>query len=119
MVFFEAITAALNLDAGFFIRIAMNNLLWVFIFATVNQVLFKGKDLFRNTALFSLYIWAFRDFLPLWGLEGFIAGPVIFFVFMALMQIFVLDPKVFGKHTALADVAGFYGIIFFINFFAR
>src|SRR3989344_4468144 len=116
MGLFEALGALASLDIGFFIELVLGNLLWVFIFAGVNHVLFKGKGLEKNTILFGFYIWAFREFMGIWGFSGFAASPFVFFALMAIVQIFVLEPKALGKHTAAADVAAFYGILFFFNF---
>lgn len=119
MVFFEAFKALFSIDPGFFLDVITGNLLWVFAFACVNHVLFRGKNLLLNTALFSVYIWAFREFAGIWGMGGFAIDAFVFFGFVALMQLFVLEPKLLGKHTAFVDVMGFYSVIFFLNFFAR
>jgi len=117
--FFSAATALLSLDLGFFARLVLDNLLWVAIFLAISNALFKGKDLLRNFVIFSAYVWAFRAFCSVFGLQGFAIEPIIFFVALCLLQFFILDPKVFGRHTNTADVLGFYGLFFCLNFFVR
>lgn len=118
-MFFEALKAVFGLDTGFFITVIAENLFWVFAFLLVNHVIFKGKKLFLNFVIFSFYIWSFREFGHIWGLQGFTANAFFFFVYMVFMRIFVIEPKTFGKYTGIADVGGFYVLIFVLNFFLR
>ena len=119
MIFFDALAALWDFNIGFFADVVLNNLVWVFAFLVVNHVLFKGKQLFFNFALFSVYIWSFRDFGALWGLGGFAINPFVFFVLMVFWRIFVLDKKLFGKHTGALDVIWFYALVVLLNFFIR
>ena len=116
MFFFDIFGSLASLNFGFFIHAILDNLFWIFGFMVLNNAIFNGKNLFLNTALSLLYVWSFRTFLGMWGLEGFAANAFFFFIYWTFLRFFVLQPNAFGKHTGTVDVLLFYGFLFIFNF---
>ena len=119
MVLLEALDALLSFDIGFFADIFSDKLVWVVLFYTVAYIVSKGRNTLHWFALVTLYVWALLSFKSSWGFATGLSFPLLFFIYMAIMEHFVALPKLLGKFTPFLEIGGFYLLITYFTFFLR
>src|SRR3989344_9042644 len=117
MVFFQAVNALFSLDLGFFIDVAMSNIIWTFLFFASAYFFVSEKRSIYGFVLLSVYLWVFLVFLDVTGFRGFAYSPVVFFVVFSFLYIFVDGIPALKKNLTHIHLIVIYGLLVYLTFF--
>ena len=120
MVFFEALQALFELNLGFFVDIAMNNLLWIFIFYALIHYFLEGKRTLYFFLVFAMVIWTFIDFEILTGIAWQAAGFLLIYYVtkLAVLAWAENSPNLKNKLLWVSEVQ-FMLLLFVYTFFIK
>ena len=120
MVFFQAVQAIMNLDLAFFIDIAMNNLLWVFMFYAMIHFFMEGKKTVFWFVIWAFLLWAICDWETLTGFV-FQSAPLLGLFYLSKFALLGVaeDIPSLKKYLVLVSTISAYFVIIVYTFFLQ
>ena len=117
MPFVELLQNLISLNAQFFIDLAMNNLLWVFMFYAIGYFFSGGKMPLGRALVFYLMVMTSMDIFKLVGFSIFTtAGIAMLYFIRTPVLLFLEKTRGLSRHMALAWTMTFYFVIIVMAF---
>ncbi|HIH10196.1 MAG TPA: hypothetical protein HA254_06035 [Candidatus Diapherotrites archaeon] len=117
MLFYDALSALISLDLGYFADIILNNLFWVFGFYLLVHCFTSGKHTLFYFLILGPYIWIFVDFNSLTGLAWHGAlGTGLWFVLRSVAEIFSKGVPVLEKNFSAIWIVIAFSYLLFLTF---
>ncbi len=119
MVFFESVNALLNLDPQYIIDVTMGNLYWLVMFYAIIVILYDDKRTIYYFLIFTVYLWAFLDFVGITGLGWGLIGGAIWIVLRIIVFESAENTPLLKKYLFQAWAIVAFGILLYVAFFSR
>jgi len=117
MPFIELLQNAMSLNLGFFVELAMNNLLWVFMLFAAGYCFSEGKKPAARAIVFYLMVMTSMDIFRLMGFSIFTAAGISLLYFLRMpVLLFLEKSRGMAKYISLAWTLTFYTVIAVVAF---
>lgn len=118
MVFFESVSALLNLNLQYLIDVIMGNLVWIPMFYAIIVMLYEDKRTLYYFLILTVFLWAFLDFVALTGLGWALIGGALWIVLRIIVFESAETTPVLKKYiNQVWTIVGF-GILIYMAFFS-